>query len=233
MPVLQESDISYRESAPPPAWRAVVSCCWEQHVAVERPHRVLPDGCADILLYASGATEVVGVCDQASTPRLEPGTSIRGIRIRPEAVAATFGVDASSLRNQTLALDDVMGARHSRRIRNRAAQDEWIRSIRPHSRAAVAVRLLRNARVGAVAEAIGTSARQLQRTMLTHVGLTPKDYQRVVRLRRFLTHIEGGDTLAVAAVRAGYSDQAHMSNGISRLSGTTPSALLTERGLTT
>ena len=69
--------------------------------------------------------------------------------------------------------------------------------------------------------------------MLTHVGVTPKDYQRVVRLRRFLTHMESGDALAVAAVRAGYSDQAHMSNEIRRLSGTTPVALLTERGLTT
>jgi AraC-like DNA-binding protein len=233
MTVLQESDISYREWAPPPAWRAVVSCCWEQHVRVERAHRVLPDGCADILLYASGTTEVVGVCEEASTPLLTAGMSIRGIRIRPEAVAATFGVDAASLRNQTLALDDVMGTGHSRKIRNRAARDEWIGTVRPHPRAAAAVRLLRNGPVRAVAEEIGTSVRQLQRTMLTHVGLTPKDYQRVVRLRRFLMHVESGDALAVAAARAGYSDQPHMSNEVRRLSGTTPTALLAERGLTT
>jgi AraC-like DNA-binding protein len=229
MAVLQESDI-YREWAPPPAWRAVVACCWEQRVTVERALRVLPDGCADILIHGSGAIDVVGLFDEVSTPVLAAGASIRGVRIRPEAVAAMFAVDASSLRNQSVALADIVGARRSRNAQDRTQLDAWIRSVEPDARAAVAVRLLRDHRVTEVADRIGTSARQLRRAMLTHVGLGPKTYQHVVRFRRFLAHAEQGDALAVAAARAGYADQSHMSNEVRRLSATTPAALLAERG---
>jgi AraC-like DNA-binding protein len=231
MTVLQESDI-YREWAPPPAWRGVVACCWEQHVTVERAHRVLPDGCADIVIHAAGETEVVGVSDEVSTPVLPAGASIRGVRIRPEAVAAMFAVDASTLRNRSVGLDDVLGAKHNRRIRDNAALDAWIRSVEPPARTAAAVQLLHHHRVAAVAEQIGMSVRQLHRTMLTHVGVSPKSYQRTLRLRDFLAHVERGDTLPAAAARAGYADQSHMTNEVGRLSGTTPTALLAERGLT-
>ena len=60
--VLKESD-TYREWAPPEAWREVVACCWEQHVGADRVQRVLPDGHADVLLYGSGEVELVGVYD--------------------------------------------------------------------------------------------------------------------------------------------------------------------------
>ncbi len=141
-----------------------------------------------------------------------------------------FAVDASSLRNQSVALDDVVGTRRRRHAEDETMLDAWIRSVEPDARAAVAVRLLRDHRVAEVADRIGTSARQLQRTMLTQVGLGPKTYQHVVRFRRFLAHAERGDALAVAAARAGYADQSHMSNEVRRLSATTPAALLAERG---
>src|SRR5947208_5485792 len=99
--VLKESD-TYREWAPPEAWREVVACCWEQHVGADRVQRVLPDGHADVLLYGSGEVELVGVYDHVALPVLPRDTVIRGIRLRPEAVAAAFRVDASALRNLTL-----------------------------------------------------------------------------------------------------------------------------------
>ena len=39
----------YREWAPPAAWRAAVACRWEQRVNAGRRHRVVPDGCADVV----------------------------------------------------------------------------------------------------------------------------------------------------------------------------------------
>lgn len=226
---MNETD-SYREWAPTPSWRHVVSCCWEQHAVTGRVQRVLPDGCADLLMFDSGVREVVGLYDEVAMPVLPAGVRLRGIRLRPEAVGAAFGVDAATLRNQTVALADIVGARRANRLADDARIDAWIRSVELDRRAAAAVRLLAGEqRVEVVSPRIGVSERQLRRLLLAEVGLGPKAYQRIVRLRRFLTSAERGDGLAAAAVTAGYCDQAHMTREVVRLCGLTPAALLAER----
>lgn len=229
--VLNETD-SYREWAPPPAWRHVVSCCWEQHVVAGRVQRVLPDGCADLLIFDSGVREVVGLHDEVAMPVIPAGARLRGIRLRPEVVGSAFGIDAATLRNQTVALADVVGGRRASRLADDLRIDAWIRSVELDRRAAAAVRLLAgDLRVEAVSARIGVSERQLRRILLAEVGMGPKAYQRIVRLRRFLASAERGDGLAASAVAAGYSDQAHMTREVVRLCGLTPAVLLAERGL--
>ena len=207
-----------------------MSCCWEQRVAVGTVQRVLPDGCADLLLFESGVSEVVGLSDLVATPFLPADTRLRGIRFRPEAVGAAFGVDAATLRNRTVALADVVGARRARRLADEPRIDAWIRSVELDRRAVAAVRLLAGGlRVEDVSARIGVSARQLRRIVLAEVGVGPKTFQRIARLSRFLADAQRGDGLARAAFAAGYSDQAHMTREVRRLSGRTPAALLAER----
>jgi len=62
---LYEWDI-YREWAPPLPWQRAVVCCWEQRVGAGRTQRVVPDGCADVLLFDDGHIEVVGLHDIAT-----------------------------------------------------------------------------------------------------------------------------------------------------------------------
>jgi len=139
-PVVNESD-TYREWTPPRAWRAAVACCWEQRVASERVQRVVPDGCGDLLIFADGGAQAVGLADQVALVSLAAGTRIRGVRLRPEAVASAFGVAATELRNQSVDLADVVGARRSGSLLRDGALDAWIRSIEPDARIAAAVRL--------------------------------------------------------------------------------------------
>jgi AraC-like DNA-binding protein len=226
---LNESD-TYDEWAPPPAWRNVVACCWEQRVTVDRVQRVLPDGHADVLLWESGAVEVVGLHDTVTLPHLPRGTSIRGVRLRPEAVGAAFGVPASELRNTTVSADDVMGGRRGRRLRDDRALDAWIRSIEPDRRTAAAVELLRSTSVEQAAARLGLSARQLQRSLVANIGLSPKALQRVMRLRRFLECTSRGADLATASADAGFADQSHLTRDVRALSGLTPARLVHERG---
>ena len=207
-----------------------MSCCWEQRVAVGTVQRVLPDGCADLLLFESGVREVVGLSDLVATPFLPANTLLRGIRFRPEAVGAAFGVDAAALRNRTVALADVVGSRHTRRLADEPRIDAWIRSVELDRRAVAAVRLLAGGvRVEDVSARIGLSVRQLQRIVLAEVGVGPKTFQRIARLNRFLADAQRGDGLARAAFAAGYADQAHMTREVRRLSGRTPAALLASR----
>lgn len=225
---MNEADI-YREWAPPEPWRRVVACCWEQRISEDRVQRVLPDGRADVLVYDSGRIEVVGLYDRVDLPVLPRGTRIRGIRLKPHAVASAFRVDASSLRNHTLPLGDVLGARRARQLLDSRERDAWIRSIEPSARSLHAVRLLRTHSVDATANALGLSARQLQRVLVAEVGLAPKVYQRVLRMQHFLAAAERRGGLADLAIEAGYADQSHMSREVRSLSGLTPRHLLEER----
>jgi AraC-like DNA-binding protein len=226
--VLNEEDI-YREWAPPPAWRHAVACCWEQRVTVDRVQRVVPDGHADILVYESGAIEVVGLADEVALPTLPTGTAIQGVRIRPEAVAATFRVAASELTNRTVAGDDMFGARRARQLTDQRELDAWLTSVQTDDRTVAATRLLASLPVGMAAEELGITIRQLRRILISNVGLAPKPYQRVVRFQRFLAAAEGGQGLAAAAAEAGYADQAHLTREVRALTAVTPALLLKER----
>jgi AraC-like DNA-binding protein len=227
---LNETDI-YREWDPLPEWRHAVACCWEQRVTADRVQRVLPDGHADLLLHQSGTIEVVGMADEVSLPVLPAGTWIRGIRLRPEAVAPAFGVTASSLTNVTVAGEDVFGSRLSRQLADGDAVDRWLRSVEPDGRTAMATRLLASHSVARTADELGITIRQLRRILVTNAGLPPKRYQRVLRLRRFLdaTERRPGTGLAGAAADAGYADQAHLTREVRDLAGLSPSKLLEER----
>jgi AraC-like DNA-binding protein len=220
---------SYREFDPPPEWRHAVACVWEQHVVADRVQRVLPDGHGDVLLHDSGLVEVVGLADEAALPRLPAGTQLRGIRLRPEAVASALQVDAASLRNQTIPADDVLGTRRARSLFDARALDSWLRSVRPDGLAAAALRLLTSHSVASTADQVGVSERQLRRILATTTGLTPKAFQRVARLRTFLREAERGAPLAAAAAMSGYADQSHLTREVRALSGLTPARLLTER----
>jgi AraC-like DNA-binding protein len=191
---------------------------------------VLPDGHADVLLYDGGGIEVVGLHDEVDLPFLPEGTWIRGIRLRPHAVAAAFRTDASSLRNRTVPLEDVLGSRHLRRLLDPRARDAWIRSIDPNPRTERAVRLLAMDPVDVVAGAVGLTSRQLRRVLVTEVGLAPKVFQRVLRMQRFVASAERLGGLADAAADAGYADQSHMTREVKSLTGVTPTRLLQERG---
>jgi AraC-like DNA-binding protein len=226
--VLNEEDI-YREWAPPPAWRHAVACCWEKRVTADRVQRVVPDGHADLLMYESGAIEVVGLADEVALPTLPAGTWVQGVRIRPEAVAATFRVTASELTNRTIAGDDMFGARRARKLIDQRALDAWLTSVQPDDRTAAATRLLASLPVATAADELGITIRQLRRILVSNIGLAPKPYQRVVRFQRFLAAAECGQGLAAAAADAGYADQAHLTREVRALTAVTPALLLKER----
>jgi AraC-like DNA-binding protein len=92
-------------------------------------------------------------------------------------------------------------------------------------------RLTRGARVGDVAAEAGLSRRHLATLVKAETGLAPKTYHRVARLERCYGDLKraartGRPSLADAALRAGYADQAHMTHDWAELAGVTPSAWL-------
>ena len=225
---MNESDI-YREWPPPWGWGHAVACVWEQRVTRARVQRVLPDGHADLLFYGTGEVEIVGVADAVCLPELPAETAILGVRLRPDAIANALRTPASTLRNLTVPAEDVVGVSTVRRLRDPSYLDSWVRSLQPDRRVAAALRLLSAHSVDQVADSLAVSSRHLHRVLLEHVGLSPKVFQQVLRLQRFVRAADRSMPLAAAAADAGYSDQSHLSRETRRFAGVTPAHLVQQR----
>ncbi len=236
----------YAEIAPPPRLRSLVACYW----AISGPfadHRVLPDGCIDVLLTADGGARLVGTMTRAIVA--PPGErAVFGVRFRPGEAARIAPLAPAELTDGEASLADAWGA-DARALEGRALRALEDRSLSAHDvlarlgplvDRALEDRLARHARasdlaVRAAADALATgstvheaarraslSERQLARRFCARVGIGPKAFARVMRLQRATSAIWSGANAAEAALLAGYADQAHFTRDAKDLAGVTP-----------
>ncbi len=80
------------------------------------------------------------------------------------------------------------------------------------------------ARLGALADAAGTSGRQVERLFARYLGLSPRALARVLRFQDALRMLMRDDarTLAAVAADAGYFDQAHFIRDFRQMTGGVP-----------
>ena len=74
----------YRAIRPPPALEAIVDAFWHFD-ATGSPHRVVPDGCIDVVWTQGAGTQVVGPNTRAFTVTL--ATTISPVGRKPRAIA--------------------------------------------------------------------------------------------------------------------------------------------------
>ena len=172
---------------------------------------------------------------------------ILGVRLAPAAAAQLFGAPVSELAGEMVDLDllwpgsvelmdRLFATERGLRI---AAVEEALRA-----RLAPACDQIRRARalarrvaeagpgssMGRVAKELGLAHRTMIASLLTHVGLRPKTYHRVTRLRRAMRLLgEGPIALAELALLTGYYDQAHLSNEFRGMTGLTPTQYAARR----
>ena len=236
----------YAEWQAPATLRDVVSCLWAGIVPDDgdRETLVLPDGCSD-LIWVQGVGCFVAGPDTGPAPSTsKAGTVMVGVRFRPSAGGALLGVPLSEVRDQRVALADLLPAAAKRlpatldpaRAAARLVDTVGLLAAESGTDPAVtqAVALLRDpsARTEDVADDVGLSARHLRRRCHAAVGYGPKTLQRVLRFQRFVRMVDapaGPPDLATAAARAGYADQAHLSRECRELSGLTPVSLAAVR----
>ena len=204
-----------------------MACVWTHCVgARDVIHRVTADGHGDLIFFESGDTRVVGIHDRVDKPFLPAGTVAHGIRLRPEALATAFRLDASHLRNQTIDVHDLDDVSLASLTLDADGVNDWISTFEINPAVAAATESLRaGAAVRAVANEVGLSQRQLERRFNSALGIGPKAYQRIERFQRFLASEDGGASLAERAGRADYSDQSHLTREAQQFAGTTPGQL--------
>lgn len=207
---------------------------WTLTVAPGSVHRVLPDGCMD-LLWIGGRLLVAGPDTRAEPPSEGVGGSYAGIRFAPGTAPALLGVPAHELRDRRVALAGLWPAAQVRELTQRVAEaadpagaleDVALRraaGVAPPDPAMrfVAGQLDGGRSVADTAQAVGLGARQLHRRSLAAFGYGPKTLARVLRLQRALALVRSGTPYAEAALAAGCTDQAHLAREMRELAGTT------------
>jgi AraC-like DNA-binding protein len=196
----------------------------------------------DLVWTEGGGVVLCGPDTHAWSFDMAPGRAMAGVRLRPGAGGAVFGVAASELVDRRVPLADLLGAATDRRLVDRltstppaglrmGALEELVRR---HLRAVdpiaeLAAFVARDPRGGAtsLADAAGLSTRQLRRRFDRAVGYGPAFYARVARLQRFATLALRwpGRGLAELAASAGYADQSHLGRDTREIAGRTPAEL--------
>jgi len=254
---------SYEEHAPCPALRNHVACYWtldgvlesDRLVSTRTPsappggHRVLPDGCMDLLMDLAGGASLVGTMTTAIVAPTTPRTRFFGVRFRPGEAFAFVGVPGVDVRDAVLPLRDAWGSLADRladRVASApdtaarvAAVDRELLGVLARTRPADArvrravMQILGSpaeARVAWLARDVGVGERQLERAFGERVGIGPKAFARVARLQMLverLAHTAPGAAPQWAALAAdvGYADQPHLVREVKRLAGITPTEL--------
>jgi AraC-like DNA-binding protein len=202
-----------------------------------RPERIImPDVCCD-LLWTGERLWLTGPQDCAR-PSAAVGQEVQLVNLDPLAVGVWLGVPLLELTNRKILLNDV-NADHALRLSEMfhagvaAVLVKRGKGSSPAAdpRAAAAAAALRQGHsVGDAAGMIGLSQRQMERLWLDWFGLSPRRYRRILRLRQAVKWARNGESLAEAALHAGYVDQSHFNRDVRKLSGVAPRALLPNVG---
>lgn len=78
--------------------------------------------------------------------------------------------------------------------------------------------------VNEVASKLDISKRQLERTFLRNVGISPKKFGRIVRLNTSIKHFERATSLTTLTYEAGYFDPSHLIRDFREFTGLSPKA---------
>jgi AraC-like DNA-binding protein len=201
---------------------------WRREVCEPRSHRILPDGCLD-LIWVDGRLLVAGPDTTAQVWTGRAGSVAVGLRFMPGTGPSVFGVPAHELRDSRVPLDQIWPRRLVDGLAARVgeAPDRTV-ALTDIARDRIEVdpvidavaRGLRAGRpVAAVADEVGLSQRQLLRRSLTAFGYGPKTLARVLRMDRALSLAARGVPAAEVAASVGYADQAHLSREVKALAG--------------
>lgn len=243
--------LGYREHAPPPELAAWVECFWGRHGSGGdgngAPLRVMPDGCADVLVEidASGAPSATVIGPMTRALVVPGGSRSRyvGVRFLPGAAAAFLGAPLRHLVDRRVGLEELWqdGEGVGERVAERAEGGTPVaalaaellarrgRATPPDARIGAAIRRLsrgpETAPIGQLAAELGWSRQHLARRFADEVGYGPKRLARILRLRRAVELVGTRAPLVGVALMAGYYDQQHMCADFRALAGVAPREL--------
>jgi AraC-like DNA-binding protein len=248
--------VSRQVLATPEALRPWVAGIGSVSVGEEsaEPYVHLPDALTKVVVRVGAdgrrSTLVVGPRVRASYHRGKRFASCVEVRLTPGTARPLLGVPAVDLVGRAVPLDDLPGAAARRLTRELRWLDPGeaaahLADVLPGRLATAAdgprTALLRAGvdalssgagrvpgQVGEVARELAVSERQLRNLFAEGVGLSPKHFARVDRVRTVLSHAAHVAWADLAAA-TGYYDQSHMTSDFRTLMGVPPRSYFTGR----
>jgi AraC-like DNA-binding protein len=247
----------YWEKEPVGALRRHLSALWVwKGTAPPIRHRVLPDGCIDIVFGAGGTAEgdsqmlsVVGTMTRHIEVSRAELPLVLGARFRPAGAVPFLECSASEITDASVPLEDVWG-KDANRLHERLAECVSISerldilqgallvrlagARQEDTRMMYAARCIANdttfSNLSDLAVDLGMSLRQFRRRFQAEVGIGPKRFSRIIRFQRLLeTVLERGGLWADLALEHGYFDQAHLIRDFKEFTGLGPTQYMATR----
>lgn len=223
----------------------------------EAAQTIYPDGCCELILHLGTPMQrwrpvddwqpqsaCLYAAQQRSAVRLRAAGPLDciALRLQPWASSLATGTRLPELRDEILPLAGIAAplaqvlAEHLPRLDDDAARawaalDEALGPCDAPTPVRRAVERLEAqagiARIDALAQACGVPLRTLQAQFLRWVGLSAKEYARLLRLQATLRALDAGaEDLATLSIDRGFSDQAHATRELRRITGLPPARLL-------
>jgi AraC-like DNA-binding protein len=256
----------YREITPSPALAPFVRCLWHLTGPADiarAPQPIVPDGCVEIVLncadpfvrvnggtHRQPAAMLVGQLTGPVVVVPTGAVDVWGVRLHPWSAAASLKISLAELRETTVGLEEVLGARLANQLHGASLDggattlvttlERWLggRAL-PDLAVRAAVEMIARddmlPSVRAMSAKLGRSTRWVQRSFRDAVGLAPKMLLRIRRVQRAmrLASTQPTKTWSSIAADVGYFDQSHLVRDFRDIVGATPSAFAErERGIT-
>ncbi|MFQ6394877.1 helix-turn-helix domain-containing protein [Nocardia sp. KC 131] len=214
---------------------------------VSTPFTHIPHTATTIVLRAEAAGHheamVVGPQTRATYYQADKPAGCLRLRLEPGATRQLLGVPATDLADRVFRLADFPGvaadlADELARLTpdevlpfledvlpQRISEDRTQRAHRTLLRTAVAAISAARTPIHELAADLAVSERQLRNLFTAGVGISPKHYARIGRVRHILAHA-GSAPWAQLATTTGYYDQSHMTADFRTLMGVPPTSFL-------
>ena len=199
--------------------------------------------------YSAGF--VAGLDDQVTLTSHDGYQSGIELNLCPVAARRVFGTPMSAVAGRVIAFDDLLPRPFQGFTSRLAELPSWaarldlveavlverLAATEPPSRiASFASRRIRqqpDLDLKSLAKELGYSQKHVITLFKEHIGITPKQFARLVRFDRLVQYLRSGGRApwAELARRFGWFDQAHLASDLRRFLGTTPSRALDQLGL--
>lgn len=242
--------MEYEEITPCTALSPYIHAFWELKGGNEdrQWERNFPDGCAGLVINLgatcltdngmvkmdAGKTYVVGAMTSFKDSFIEENTHLLGVCLKPGVFANFYNyASQSEIIDQTIQLEAVQSFDIDKLIKNPAyyLNDFFTHRLQNGNGLLSMViedihRTKGQVNISEIAKRNFTTVRQLERKFKIQIGITPKEYSRIVRFQNALSKIKcsGQETsLLDIAFECGYYDHSHLTNDIKRNTGMLPS----------
>jgi AraC-like DNA-binding protein len=193
---------------------------------------------------------IIGLFIQPYEVLFRNHVKVFAIRFKPEGIYNVFGVPASTLKDSFEDMSMVFGSEFrdfSHRLKEEKSTAAMIKRTESFllmnlqgnkndmsyvNLAAELIRNLKGIRIEDLSNKVCISQRQLEREFKEKVGISPKHYLRITRVKEVMRLLDDNQTIDLTSVayHCGYFDQSHFINDFKRITGKNPTIFLKERG---